>query len=870
MTFFHQACCSFLRKTVRNRRHVALSALLVTLLFSGALQAAKNGAVAVALPPFVPTPAPQPFLPPVSPFDIVGFIQSATVDNKSDYFSGGTLEVNGVKVVIPRNTIFQFPTSSMTWADMFRNAPAIYQAANQSGLALSDTPKPLTTYEVHVQGNRVVNPATGTDSYIAGLVYLAQHAANVGTGIVNAIDYSKCVAGTPCMPDVWVGSTLTAKTGARIRFHTPNGRFGAPDVTPSGTSFVGALDRRFAADEDNPSIATGTGYPLCLPRFDPAVASDSLCPQWNRPRDGFTGAFSTIFTMQAATAGTPDANGITHQVGYPNPAVKPDPFEQAPLEVGDQITYSGNIVQDAPCVAGAPVSTCQYISAYAVTADVAIFTAPGSWPVYIAMGEYRLGVGGTPNPLLPQEAVDLFNGEFFTSDSSQLVDVYAIDVNSTTGATRHRLYGTADPFGPPLGGVKGRARLRVSVGNLLPPTRYTSVASRALTKGARIDTILPTSRLAANGLRAGYFEAPNFEYIFAENLVIGSPQIPLTLQEFPFLANGSGPYVPFGSPEGTAPVGTVSQLSPWPNLNAPVALSNSFGSSLIQPPIANAGAPQTVSSGATVTLSGAASSDPNSPAMSLTYTWQQTAGTPVALLNSNPSMPTQQFVAPTLAPNSAPVVLTFMLGVCNGFTCGGVVSVNVTVVASTTAPSVSFGSLPGASVAAGTAVTLSAAVSGGTAPYTYSFRQTAGPTQSLTVSGSTAKFTAALPAGTPTPATLTFEITVVDALKGTTKTTTNVLVGPDTITITTANYSQSKLRVQIAATDSVPGGLAVLTATPIGASGAALAAGVALIYNPTANSYSSPQSWIVSGAPTSILIKSSLGGSKTGTITIIK
>ena len=130
MTFFHQACCSLLRKTVRNRRHVALSALLLTLLFSGALQAAKNGAVAVALPPFVPTPAPQPFLPPVSPFDMVGFIQSATVDNKSDYFSGGTLEVNGVKVVIPRNTIFQFPTSSMTWADMFRNAPAIYQAAN--------------------------------------------------------------------------------------------------------------------------------------------------------------------------------------------------------------------------------------------------------------------------------------------------------------------------------------------------------------------------------------------------------------------------------------------------------------------------------------------------------------------------------------------------------------------------------------------------------------------------------------------------------------------------------------------------------------------------------------------------------------------
>jgi hypothetical protein len=814
--------------------------------------AGRPGGVAILLPPFIPVQAPQPYLPSTTPFDVIGFIQTATVDTPADYFSAGWVEVNGLKIRVPRNTVFQMPATSMTWADMFMNAPPTYKTLGQSGLALSDTPKPLTTYEVHVQGNRVVNPSAGTDQYIAGLIFIAQQSGTIGQGIINAIDYSKCTAGVPCMPDVWVGNSLTSKTGARLRLNTPGGRYGAPDANLA----TGLADRRFTADEDNPTIAARTGYPMCLPRTDPAAGNDSLCPQWNRPRDPFTGAFSVNYTFPAATAGTPDANGITHQVGYPTPPVRPDPFEQTPMEVGDYISYSGNLVQDAPCVAGAPASSCQYISAHTVTVELGLYTAPSTWPVYSFMSEFRMGVGGTPNPIFPQEAVEKIFGDFFTTDSSQLVDVYSEDVDSTTGATSHRFYGTSDPFGPPLGGLKGRARFRVTIGNFLPPSRNMAVASRALTGGAPIDSVLPTARLTANGLKAGFFTAPDFQFIFPENLILGSLQIPLTFQEFPFLANGSGPYVPWGT--NLPAVGVVGQLSPWPSVTAPPQLANSTGLTLLQPPVANAGPAQTVASGALVTLSAAASTDTNVPPMALVYTWQQLSGPAVIMQNLNTMLPTQTFVAPTLAPGAAPVVLTIQLAVCNGFTCGGAVTVSITVMAAAGAPSMTLSASQTLNITTGTTVTLTAsATCGGTCLTPPTFAQTAGPAQTLTGTGITRSFKAALPAGTALPAALTF--TATQSSVGSTSTATiTVFVGADTITVTNVVYQLAHSKLQVAAaTNALPKGAAILTVTPL-VNNKVSGPDVVCTYDPILDTYNLLAD-IVNPIPDAVRIRSSYG-----------
>jgi hypothetical protein len=44
----------------------------------------------------------------------------------------------------------------------------------------------------------------------------------------------------------------------------------------------------------------------------------------------------------------------------------------------------------------------------------------------------------------------------------------------------------------------------------------------------------------ANGLVAGQYNAPTFEFIFTENLFLGDPVLPNNFQDLPFLACGSG------------------------------------------------------------------------------------------------------------------------------------------------------------------------------------------------------------------------------------------------------------------------------------------------------------------------------------------
>src|SRR4051812_44867640 len=128
----------------------------------------------VTMRPQAQTPAPGG----AAPFDVIGFIDAATVTPEADGFSGGgTVTVNGTNITVPRNTLLQMPAFALTWQELFQMAPAPY-GPTQSGLAKADTPAPATTYEIHVQGNRIVSG--GKEQYIAGLVFIAQQSANAG------------------------------------------------------------------------------------------------------------------------------------------------------------------------------------------------------------------------------------------------------------------------------------------------------------------------------------------------------------------------------------------------------------------------------------------------------------------------------------------------------------------------------------------------------------------------------------------------------------------------------------------------------------------------------------------------------------------
>ncbi len=426
-------------------------------------------------------------------FEIIGRIQSLTLNNPADVLSGGTVVVNNITVVIPRNTIITMPGTFLSLGELFNGA-------TQSGLATSDSLPPQTPYEITVIGN-IVN---GT--YIAGLVQIAQSFGQALAGTITAIDYAT--------GDLWVSGTTGRPMRWRIQLNDPVGRFGR----------MISADARFTADTDNPTIHAQTGYPMCVPRTNPATQDDPECPKGNRPLDPVTGAPLKKFTM--AAPGTPGA--LTN------------PMKQAPLMVGDFITYSGIQGTDAR---GA------YLSVSHINAWVGISTAPGTLPAYVTQEVSQIGVGS--GPVFPGIAADFKLGiliEGVTTDPTRPVDVYAVDVDACSGRETLRLLGTGFPAPIPQ-----RYKFEPVVGNFLPVMREILVKMRQGT--------MP----AANGLIAGQYRAPLGTYLLPGTLSPGLPLIPNNFGDFPFLAKGSGPF------HGAGPV--VGQLSPWPGAPAPAPSS---------------------------------------------------------------------------------------------------------------------------------------------------------------------------------------------------------------------------------------------------------------------------------------------------------
>ena len=99
-------------------------------------------------------------------------------------------------------------------------------------------------------------------TYIAGLIFISQQSLNSSQGFIESLDYANgimVVNGTKS-PDSMI---------CRGRFSIGK----SPDV-------------RFSIDEDNPTVRAETAFPMCIPRQDPSVADDPLCPQKNRPKNG--------------------------------------------------------------------------------------------------------------------------------------------------------------------------------------------------------------------------------------------------------------------------------------------------------------------------------------------------------------------------------------------------------------------------------------------------------------------------------------------------------------------------------------------------------------------------------------------------------
>ncbi|MEI7743553.1 MAG: hypothetical protein WCK58_07365 [Chloroflexota bacterium] len=569
------------------RRFVALltAVPLVAALVTAGVMPAIAGSVGApaAVAPVAALPA---YLPNVTQFDIDGFLQAATLGGPgAGALQGGSLTVNGQVVTVPAETIVILPANALTWQELFAQAPAPYTGV-ATGMAMADVPTPIATYEVHVIGNRV------GDQYIAGMVNIDQQGLNSGAGYINFINYAT--------GQFEVGGLIgVAGTGTVVELNDPLGRFGRLGGNNTGVS----VDPRFTVDADNPTVAAGTGFPMCIPRVAPAgpadAVSDPLCPQTNRIPD--------------------PAGGYVISQTMTNPALIPlggalDPSIQAPMEVGDYVTFAGNLVNTSATPTAAVPGATTYILAHTVGNNMAIYTAAGTNPAYVSIEVGLIGTGGL-TVLGAGEAAIRTRFEGMTSDATRNIHLYGVDVHPD-GSTTDRDWGTIGVDPGPAGGagaVQGRWRFRPPClangtvptkpqtqcvngpGNdFLPPTREV----RAVIEGQQGQVPgLAGAVTYANGIYAGQYHAPIDEYIFPEN-VPGTPIVANNFEAIPFLACG-------GYSSATGVIG--GQLNPWPGATAPVCP---------KAPTADAGGPYTVNSGATVTLAGAGTGS-----LPLTFSW---------------------------------------------------------------------------------------------------------------------------------------------------------------------------------------------------------------------------------------------------------
>ena len=520
--------------------------------------AAGTVTVTPTTPPAVPTPTFSATIGQIRAFTAIGFLQKATVSGTAcpslpKRRWGGTAVVNGITIVIPCNTILQMPANTLTWAEMLPGS-AGGVASGDLSLLLPPQSGGFTypSTEVRIEGNIVGG------RYIAGLVYLSQQSLNTATGYITGFDYGNGV--------IYAGDKADGPPRVRLQLNDPNGRF-SKGQSP---------DTRFSVDDANPTVRAMSGYPMCVPRRDPAAGDDPLCPQRNRPQTingcrTFRNANVTFATLRDMfpAQGQKYCQGFVMGDPATATATQPTSLQQAPFEIGDQITWSGTLMKGD----GKGPNGSDTISVHTLIGNVGIFTQPGTLPVYLAIGEFRVG-NFTPTLTVngvPQELQDRLVLEAAVTDVTSIVDIYLVDVHPTTGAVTNRwvtpgtMTGGIGAFGSNGhiidggittqfdGPVPGRVRIRANraVPNILnSPTRNVRVVARTLcdpanineTRLSRAGSVACIDRApAANGLKTGQYMAPTFEFILPENVVPGDTIVPNNFWNLGFLINGEGP-----------------------------------------------------------------------------------------------------------------------------------------------------------------------------------------------------------------------------------------------------------------------------------------------------------------------------------------
>jgi hypothetical protein len=545
--------------------------------------------------------------PPPSQFGITGFIQEATLNPRvgttipSDpQLYGGTLTVNGIKMIVPNNTVVQMPAASFTWAQLFNPAtsasvgytpPRPNHRPGITGLALADNlvnplqgtragaglvsapgAGPYPAYEVSVNGNVVTDPVTGAQRYIVGLITpIEQQVLNGTGGLINYIDYATGrfrVGGIPGNPT----------TGTLCEINDPVGRWGKAH----------SPDPRFTSDTSWPTISTATAYPVGIPRVAPP-AIDPDCPIYNRPLnngtfadlDPFLAVGAPLRTFTMPFKAQPNAPGDT----------TPDPWKMVPLMVGDWVDFAGTVFKINPLGPNTAANT--FVSIHTLDAHLTVKTTPGTNPAYVRVEGFMFGVGdrnggptvsaGSPLTPIAQETSTRVVLVSFTSNSDPTLlkgdpslvrgSLFGVDVDPVSGVETEWPFPNGNPGNPDFAindPIRGRLQWATSdngntpgfLANATGPRQFYREYILRLSSG---QTQLPDQvALQPNGqplpgLYVGEYRLPIFDYLFGEGTTFGQPIPPNNYNNLGFLNVGCGPLGGFGS---GGPV--IGRLDPWP------------------------------------------------------------------------------------------------------------------------------------------------------------------------------------------------------------------------------------------------------------------------------------------------------------------
>ncbi len=276
---------------------------------------------------------------------ITGEIDSITLNNPADVWSGGKIVVTGQTVILPRNLLMDLPANRLTLQQLFAGAPPACLALHQSGIAKADSCNASGAGGIAT----IAANTTAAGDVIAGDVFL-QKGAELVNGVVTFLDLTNGyfrVSGTP-------GS---AATGLMVRINDPTGRHtlqqgagcaGSPNCSP---------DARFGVDPDNYTAAFASGYPLCIPSTVARTFTDVLDFNLNHNT-------AETLTAQSTAAGAGDL--LCPDFNRPANLIAGDSRRLAPILVGDHVMLQGNFET---------VGGTRFLSAWRVRVSAALSTS---------------------------------------------------------------------------------------------------------------------------------------------------------------------------------------------------------------------------------------------------------------------------------------------------------------------------------------------------------------------------------------------------------------------------------------------------------------------------------------------------------------